>query len=155
MHPPHLRAADADRAAVAVVLGRHMSAGRLTLDVFDERLARAYAARTFGELDELTADLPAVEPARPPVPTQPAAPAPTGESAVGRRDGWDDVHSSWRSWLSTSLIVIAIWATISLANWELLYFWPVWVIGPWGAVLLAQTITGGHGDREKHRRLER
>jgi hypothetical protein len=155
MHPPHLRAADADRAAVAEVLGRHMSAGRLTLDEFDERLARAYAARTFGELDELTADLPAVEPARPPVPTQPAAPAPTGESAVGRRDGWDDVHSSWRSWLSTSLIVIAIWATISLANWELLYFWPVWVIGPWGAVLLAQTITGGHGDREKHRRLER
>ena len=31
-------------------------------------------------------------------------------------------------------------------NWELLYFWPVWVIGPWGAVLLAQAITGGSQD---------
>ena len=157
MHPPHLRAADSDRAAVADVLGRHMSAGRLTLDEFDERLTRAYAARTFGELDELTADLPAVEPPRPPAPAhpQPAAPAPTGESAISPGHGWDDAHSSWRSWLSTSLIVIAIWATISLANWELLYFWPVWVIGPWGAVLLAQTITGGHGHREEPRRLER
>jgi hypothetical protein len=50
--------------------------------------------------------------------------------------------------------VIAIWATISLASWELQYFWPAWVIGPWGAVLLAQTITGGRGDREKPRRLQ-
>ena len=74
MHPPHLRAADSDRAAVADVLGRHMSAGRLTLDEFDERLTRVYAARTFGELDELTADLPAVEPARPPVPAHPSRP---------------------------------------------------------------------------------
>jgi len=24
-----------------------------------------------------------------------------------------------------------------------IYFWPIWVIGPWGAVLLAQTLTGG------------
>ena len=59
MPEPHLRAADTDRAAVATVLGQHMSAGRLTVDEYDERLARAYAARTYGELDELTADLPA------------------------------------------------------------------------------------------------
>src|SRR5688500_18019534 len=105
MHPPHVRAADSDRAAVADVLGRHMSAGRLTLDECDERLARAYAARTFGELDELTADLPAVEPARSPGPTPPppAAPALPGETATCHRGGWDDAHSSWRSWLSTSL----------------------------------------------------
>jgi hypothetical protein len=134
-----------------------MSAGRLTLEEFDERLTRAYAAKTFGELEELTADLPAVEPARPPVPThpQPAVPASTGGSACGHWSGWDDAHSSWRSWLNTSLIVIAIWATISLASWELLYFWPVWVIGPWGAVLLAQTLTGGREDGEKTRRLEK
>ena len=157
MPQPHLRAADTDRTAVADVLGRHMSAGRLTLEEFDERLTRAYAAKTFGELAELTADLPAVEPARPPVPThpQPAVPASAGGTASGHRSGWDDAHSSWRSWLSTSLIVIAIWATTSLASWELLYFWPMWVIGPWGAVLLAQTITGGREDRDKPRRLEK
>ena len=61
MPEPHLRAADADRAAVATVLGRHMSAGQLTMDEYDERLARAYAAKTYGELDEITADLPAAD----------------------------------------------------------------------------------------------
>ncbi len=45
MPEPHLRAADADRAAVATVLGEHMSAGRLTLDEYDERLARFVAPR--------------------------------------------------------------------------------------------------------------
>src|SRR3712207_9462753 len=35
-----------------------MSAGRLTVAEYDERLARAYAARTYGELEALTADLP-------------------------------------------------------------------------------------------------
>ena len=152
MPQPHLRAADTDRAAVATVLGEHMSAGRLTLDEFDERLARAYAARTFGELDELTADLPAVSTGRPVEPAPATEPAPEAASGV---DSWHgaDPHS-WRSWASTSLIVLAIWATISLASWELLYFWPVWVIGPWGAVLLAQTLMGGNGrDGEKHREL--
>ena len=45
MPEPHLRAADADRAAVATVLGEHMAAGRLTVDEYDERLA----ARLRGE----------------------------------------------------------------------------------------------------------
>src|SRR4051794_41901951 len=70
MPEPHLRAADADRAAVAAQLGEQMSAGRLTVAEYDERLARAYAARTYGELDELTADLP--RPAAQPPATAPA-----------------------------------------------------------------------------------
>ena len=39
MPEPHLRAADADRAAVATQLGEQMSAGRLTVAEYDERLA--------------------------------------------------------------------------------------------------------------------
>ena len=70
MPEAHLRAADSDRAAVAAVLGRHMADGRLTVDEYDERLSRAYAARTYGELDALTADLPSTH--RPPA-VQPAA----------------------------------------------------------------------------------
>ena len=155
MPEPHLRAADADRAAVADVLGQHMSAGRLTLEEFDERLTRAYAAKTFGELDELTADLPAVHAERTPEPVPQDAPERRPATACGPAWGHEsDMRSSWRAWLSTALIVITIWAATSLASWEIHYFWPVWVIGPWGAVLLAQTITGGRGDREKPRRLE-
>ncbi len=156
MPQPHLRAADTDRAAVAEVLGAHMSAGRLTVAEFDERLSRAYAAKTYGELDELTADLPplgksAVTPV--PAPRQESHPAP---AACGDSNpwagGWD--HNSWRSWLTTSLIVVTIWAATSLASWEFHYFWPIWVIGPWGAVLLAQTLTGaGRDDERKNRRL--
>jgi hypothetical protein len=150
MPDPHLRAADADRAAVATVLGQHMSAGRLTMDEYDERLAKAYAAKTYGELDQITADLPSTGLA----PRQAAAsPSPASAPApVETHGGWDADPHSWRSWVTTSLIVLTIWAVTSLASWEFLYFWPVWVIGPWGAVLLAQTITrrgNGPGDRRE------
>ena len=42
-----------------------MADGRLTVAEYDDRLTRAYAARTYGELAELTADLPATDRARP------------------------------------------------------------------------------------------
>jgi hypothetical protein len=41
--------------------------------------------------------------------------------------------------------VLVVYLVISLANWELSYFWPIWVIGPWGAALLAQTVAGSRG----------
>jgi hypothetical protein len=154
MPQPHLRAADTDRAAVAAVLGEHMSAGRLTLDEYDERLTRAYAARTFGELDELTADLPALDTPRVPEPAEQAAPVPEPVTGCGAGSwGHDTDANSWRSWLTTALIVIGVWATISLTSWELHYFWPAWVIGPWGAILLAQTLMGSRDDGEQRRQL--
>lgn len=129
MPEPHLRAADADRAAVAATLGEHMAAGRLTVAEYEDRLARAYAARTYGELAELTTDLP------------------------GAVHGWAGDPHSWRSWASTTALVVAIWAITSLASGSFLYFWPIWVAGPWGAVLLVQSL-GGWGDdgRERRRR---
>lgn len=148
MPEPHLRAADADRAAVADVLGQHMSAGRLSLDEYDERLAQAYAAKTYGELERLTADLPAARPDPRPGPQPPAA----APSTAGH-DAWVHDPHSWRSWVTTSLIVLTIWAAMSLANGEFLYFWPVWVIGPWGAVLLIGALTGRGDDDDSPRRL--
>jgi hypothetical protein len=150
MPDPHLRAADADRASVAAVLGEHMAAGRLTLAEYDERVTRAYEAKTYGELDAITADLPAPhgrrasssQPAAMPQPaaaSQPA-PAPMGACAPRHRGS---VADAWRAWVTTALIVTTIWLLTSLGSGELQYFWPAWVIGPWGAVLLASTITGG------------
>lgn len=49
---------DADRESVVRRLRRAVGEGRLTLAEFDERVAATYAARTRGDLDELTADLP-------------------------------------------------------------------------------------------------
>jgi Domain of unknown function (DUF1707) len=57
-----IRASDVDREAVVTTLREAYTAGRLTLDEFDERMAAAYAGRTWGDLRALTADLP-VQPA--------------------------------------------------------------------------------------------
>jgi hypothetical protein len=53
-----IRASDVDREAVVTTLREAYTAGRLTLDEFDERMAAAYAGRTWGDLRTLTADLP-------------------------------------------------------------------------------------------------
>ncbi|MQA35451.1 DUF1707 domain-containing protein, partial [Modestobacter roseus] len=81
MPEPHLRAADADRAAVAEVLGRNLSAGRLTVEEYDERLTRAWEAKTYGDLTPLTADLPD-EPAGTELVAPAAGPAGTGGPAT-------------------------------------------------------------------------
>ena len=53
-----VRASDADREETVRQLQRGLSQGRLTVDEFDDRVQAAYAARTLGELAELTRDLP-------------------------------------------------------------------------------------------------
>ena len=55
---PDMRAGDADRERLVEQLREHHAAGRLTLDEFDERMTKAYAAKTYGELRTLTRDLP-------------------------------------------------------------------------------------------------
>ena len=54
-----LRASDAEREHVAERLRHAATEGRLLPDELDERLGAAFAARTYGELDVLLADLPA------------------------------------------------------------------------------------------------
>jgi len=64
LSPRDLRASDTDRDRVLTLLGDAMSDGRLTADEHAERVQRAIAARTLGELAELTTDL-AVSSAQP------------------------------------------------------------------------------------------
>ena len=56
---PAMRAASADRERAVDVLKAGFTEGRLSQDEYNERMNRAYAARTYGELTALTADLPA------------------------------------------------------------------------------------------------
>jgi hypothetical protein len=39
--------------------------------------------------------------------------------------------------LSTAILCIGIWAITSAMTREVIYFWPFWVIVPWGVALLA------------------
>lgn len=53
-----LRASDTDRERVAERLRAAAGHGRITLDELEERLEAVYAAKTYGELVPITADLP-------------------------------------------------------------------------------------------------
>src|SRR5215471_14715152 len=72
----HLRASHADREQVIETLKAAFVQGRLTKDELDARAGQTFAARTYADLDALTADLPA-GPAGNMPPRRPApAPAP-------------------------------------------------------------------------------
>jgi uncharacterized membrane protein len=54
-----LRASDTDRERAVDVLKSAFAEGRLTKEEYDDRTARIFASRTYGELGALTSDLPA------------------------------------------------------------------------------------------------
>ena len=55
---PSVRIGTAEREAAASALSDHFAAGRLDRDELDERLDRAYAAKTGADLEPLFRDLP-------------------------------------------------------------------------------------------------
>lgn len=133
---PGIRASDAERDQFVQELGRHLGAGRLDLAEYDDRVAQVYKSATREELKAVLADLPATSPARAATP--------------GRRFPiWQRIEAS--AWLGVSVLVLVIWAAISLGVGEFTYFWPMWVIGPWGAVLAVRAATGIESGR-CHRR---
>jgi hypothetical protein len=120
-----LRASDTDRERFVEALRQHHVDGRLTADELAERTGRAYAARTFGDLDALAADLP---PLQPPSPTPPGHPPAAGPPPQLRPPGRKRAEAKanlvrtvlWFGLLSVVLIVI--WAMTNVGG----YFWPVW-----------------------------
>lgn len=72
-----LRAADADRDRAADLLRAAAAEGRITFAELDERVSRAYAAKTFADLQAVTGDLPG-----PGITPPAAAAAPTTSPAV-------------------------------------------------------------------------
>ncbi len=79
--PARLRISDEDRHAVAEVLRHAAGEGRIDLEELDERLEAAYAAKTYGDLVPITADLPAA--AATPRPVVPPAAAPRPPATIG------------------------------------------------------------------------
>lgn len=135
VEPSELRAGHADRTRVAERLRIALDEGRLNLYEYDDRLRDAYAAKTYAELDKLLVDLPAPGSALATV----DQPGPDGRYPDAPRRWLAHV---WNEWVSVVGICIAIWGAVCLLTTEWTYFWPGWVAGPWGAVLLVQTVSG-------------
>lgn len=93
---PDLRASDADREQVAETLRHAAGEGRLTVDELDERIDRAFAARTQGELAELTADLPGATHAAAAGPALPVKPGDGGRRWLISILGGHERSGHWR-----------------------------------------------------------
>jgi hypothetical protein len=79
-----------------------------------------------------------------------AGPAPrrprTGdEAAPARRAGSlpTALPAAWGVWALAVLVSLVVWGVVSVANGRTVYFWPGWMAGPWGAVLVPRTLVGG------------
>lgn len=133
MNSPELRAGDADRDRVIEQLREAYAEGRLTTDELDQRIDAAHQARTMSDLTPLTADLPAPVPA--PVDTDAV------EKAQQKAKVAKDLRSTWAAWLGVGVLVNIIWLATGLTSSGFGYYWPIWVIGPWGGGLLIWQLT--------------
>ncbi|WP_239117669.1 DUF1707 SHOCT-like domain-containing protein [Paractinoplanes ferrugineus] len=140
MSREQLRAADADRQQVADQLKSALDEGRLDLAEYDERLRDAYAAKTYADLDRLLNDLPNAAPVVPLA--SPVSPVATAATAAGGGDARAWLVHVWAGWVRVAAILTLIWGISYGTGSDDTYFWPAWVIGPWGIVLLFRTVSG-------------
>ncbi len=142
----HLRASDADRQRVAERLRAALDEGRLSLLEYDERLGKAYAAQTYGELAEVTRDLPA-SPGPMPAPAESAA-APPAPREPGRAKQY--LVRLGRGWLGGAVVMNGIWAATSGFDWH--SYWPGIVLPIWAAAIVGGLISGKHEVDDRTRR---
>ena len=133
-YDPNIRASDADRDRAAALLREHHAAGRLTPDEFSERLDSAFTAKTVGEIDGLLRDLPGIDLYR--LPDAALTRQPRQNQPRRHTEAW---RIAWAGWLSCALLFFVIWALSGHG-----YPWPLWIVGPWGAILVGRWISGAH-----------
>jgi Domain of unknown function (DUF1707) len=146
-----VRASDQDRELIAAALGRHYAVGRLTLEEFQERLDRAYAAKTLGELDDVMTDLPKADLGQISRRNRPNEPLPerrtvgTVQPPVGR------YPAIWQFWVGVTLGVFVIWL-ISGATGGPVF---LWLAVPLGLILLRRSLLAGERRIHNHQQHNR
>ena len=148
-----MRASDADRQEVVERLRGALEEGRLKMSEYLERMEVAYEAVTYGDLAPLCRDLPEARPvarqqatqAAPAARTAPPAPrAPSPQAEVVRRGVFGSLPTPlkvlWTIWLSAVSINVVVWVLVSATTAHLIYPWPLWVAGPWGAALFGLSV---------------
>ena len=142
---PRMRASDSDRERTASLLREHHAAGRLDAAEFNDRLDKAFEAKTTGDLDALLADLPGIDLYRLPAasirPAPPGAirPRPGSGSALGRR-GEGAISSqrivTWASWAAISSLLFVTWLGLGLLSGGAAWIpWFLLIVIPWALVI--------------------
>jgi Domain of unknown function (DUF1707) len=139
---PSIRASDADRDKIATALRENLAAGRLTTEEFDERLDKALAAKTLGELEGLTADLPGTGISQ----RADASPDRAEGNPPSRRGRFYPARrTAWGMLFMLGVLVVVIWlfsgahASLSL----------LWVVAALAVLIIARRITGGRARSER------
>jgi uncharacterized protein DUF1707 len=146
------RASDDDRQQVVDRLRTALEEGRLKMEEFTDRVGLAYQAVTYGDLAKLHGDLPPDSAAAQPL----AAPAPAAQPATaGNRSAFANLPAPlkvlWTIWLAAVSINLAVWVLVVGTSGHLIYPWPLWVAGPYGAALLAISVPVVHSRRSRPR----
>jgi hypothetical protein len=141
-----MRVGDAEREDAIGKLGEHLTVGRLDVDEYGERSARATAAKTRGELLALFADLPDPRPRfTTPTPAQ-STPPPRAEPRE-LAPGWQDRPAAQRLW--ASLVPISAIVALVLFLFVMRGLWPVFLL-PVLVIIVGGSLWGD--DRRRDRR---
>lgn len=136
---PRMRASDADRERTVELLREHHAVGRLSAEEFHDRLNEAYVAKTLGELNELLADLPAIDLYR--LPAAGISPVRRGSGPLERRGGGGGLlpaHTMpWVAWAVTTAVLVALWVVVGVASGGAAAWipWFLLVVIPWRIAL--------------------
>jgi Domain of unknown function (DUF1707) len=134
VRPEDLRVSDAERQIVADRLRVAQEVGQLDIHEFDDRVRSVWAARTRGELERVTVDLPAPPPA--------AAPARRRSRQVfSDTGGGTTMRILAIIWAASLAVNVVVWSLVSATNDEAEYPWPIW-LAPAGVVLLVLYVAG-------------
>ena len=108
-----IRASDKERESVVDVLRDAYTEGRLTLEEFEERTSAAYASKTWGDLRELTVDLPVQPVLGADLPQRLPRPQPVAQQVVPSLPSGRPRPSGRDRPLGRLLPVIFVWIMIS------------------------------------------
>ena len=132
----HLRVSDAERNAVTERLSEHYSAGRLDQAEFDERVSKAMAAKTRGDLDGLFDDLP--------------DPEPTGASGTSRPVGPAGPYRMRRRTSARPFLLVALFIALMVAIGHTIA--AIYIPWFWVAVIVALIVFTSRSSRGRHDR---
>lgn len=149
-----MRASDHDRQEVVDLLRRAVGDGRLQMDEYVGRMELAYQAVTRGDLVPLHTDLPATVSAAASATAPKTTPPALASSSclIAAFAGLPAVLKVlWTIWLTAVSVNVVVWGLVSATTAHLIYPWPLWVAGPYGAVLFALSLSFAASRRSRDR----